>query len=335
MVKVMIISGVQDVHAQAVMAALAERGDAQTELLDLSEFPSKLSLSLAFEDDCRQFCLRRQGENGGTFDLSEIGAVWWRRPQPYGLPEVLSDPAHQRFCVSEADMAFQGLYQSLEAFWVNVPLRDVAASRKPWQITLAQEIGLEIPPTLMTSDPEAAQEFWRRHEGEVIYKQFIAMPDAWRETRRLTPEDARVADAVRLTPVIFQRYVKAVAEVRAIVVGQKIFAASTDLTQADYPADIRMNLDASYRPHTLPEDIQTRLRLLTARLGLEYGAIDLRLNSGGHYVFLEINPAGQFLYIERETNQKIAAALAAHLVSNAAAKAPRRNRQVSRQVSAA
>ncbi len=320
MVKVMIVSGMQDVHAQAVMRALADRGDATTELLDLSEFPTKLSLTMAFEDGCHCFRLRRSGEDGGTFDLSEVGAIWWRRPQPYRLPDALSDPAQQRFAVSETETAFQGLYQSLPAFWVNEPLRDIAAGRKPWQLALAQEIGLEIPPTLMTSDPDAAQAFWRRYDGEVVYKQFIAMPDAWRETRRLKPEDVQLAEAVRGAPVIFQRYVEAVAEIRAIVVGGEIFAASTDLRQVEYPVDVRMNLDAPYQPHALPEEVQARLRRLLARMGLEYGAIDLRRTPEGRYVFLEINPAGQFLYIERETGQKIAAALAAHLVQGALAR---------------
>ncbi len=320
MVKVMIVSGAQDVHAQAVMRALAERGDATTELLDLSEFPTKLSLTMAFEEGRRSFRLRRPGENGGTFDLSDIGAVWWRRPQPYGLPDALRDPTHQRFAASETETAFQGLYQSLSAFWVNEPLRDIAAGRKSWQLAVAQEIGLEIPPTVMTSDPEAAQAFWRQHDGAVIYKQFIALPDAWRETRRLQPEDAPLAEAVRNAPVIFQRYVDAVAEIRAIVVGEEIFAASTDLRQVEYPVDVRMNLDAPYQAHALPEEVQTRLLRLMARMGLEYGAIDLRLTPEGRYVFLEINPAGQFLYIERHTGQKIAAALAACLVEGAVTK---------------
>ena len=319
-VKIMIVSGMQDVHAQAVMSALAERGDAEAELLDLSEFPMKLSLSMAFEDGCRRFALRRHGENGGTFDLSEIGAVWWRRPQPYSLPDAMTDTAQQRFALSEAETAFHGLYQSLDAFWVNPPLRDIAASRKPWQLFLAQEIGLDTPPTLMTSDPDDARAFWKRHEGAVIHKQFIAMPDAWRETRRLKAEDVPFAEAVRLAPVIFQRYVEAVAEIRAIVIGREIFAASTDLTRTEYPEDVRMNMNAPYQPHTLPEEVQTLLLALMARMGLEYGAIDLRLTAEGRYVFLEINPAGQFLYIERETGQKIAAALAAHLVGNAITK---------------
>ena len=75
--------------------------------------------------------------------------------------------------------------------------------------------------------------------------------------------------------MIFQRYVDAVAEIRAIVVGQEVFAASTDLRQAEYPVDVRMNLAAQYHPHTLPDEVETRQCLLTAGMGLEYGAIDM------------------------------------------------------------
>jgi glutathione synthase/RimK-type ligase-like ATP-grasp enzyme len=51
------------------------------------------------------------------------------------------------------------------------------------------------------------------------------------------------------------------------------------------------------------------------RLGLVYGAIDLRLTGDGRYVFLEINPAGQFRYVEEQTGQPLAAALAARLAA--------------------
>ena len=51
---VMIVSTVGDPHARAVMAALTARG-AAVELLDLSDFPSQLALTMAFEDDRRCF----------------------------------------------------------------------------------------------------------------------------------------------------------------------------------------------------------------------------------------------------------------------------------------
>jgi glutathione synthase/RimK-type ligase-like ATP-grasp enzyme len=193
-------------------------------------------------------------------------------------------------------------------------MRDSAAHHKPWQLALAQKAGLEIPPTLMTNDPEEASEFARRHEGNVIYKQFIALPDTWRETRRLGAEEVKIIETVRLTPVIFQSYVEAVADLRVTVVGDEFYAASTDLRKAEYPVDVRLNLDMRYEPHQLPSAVEARLRTMMHWLGLEYGAIDMRLTSDGRYVFLEINPAGQFLYIEYMTGQKIAAALAEHLI---------------------
>ena len=127
------------------------------------------------------------------------------------------DQTHQRFALSEAATAFQGLYQSLDAYWVNEPARDAAAAHKPYQLALAQQIGLEIPLTLMTNDIEEARTFWRRYEGEVIYKQFIALPDSWRETRRLKPEEETQADSIAHAPVIFQKHVPAIADLRVTI----------------------------------------------------------------------------------------------------------------------
>jgi len=310
---VLIISALQDTHAVAVIEALAARGNCTAELLDLSEFPDRLALTIAFEEGLRRFALRRRG--GGLLDLSGVNAVWWRRPQPFGLSAAITDASHRRFVLSESLTAFQGLYRALGAFWVNEPGRDADAGHKPWQLALAQEIGLDIPPTAMTNDPEEVREFRQRHKGRIIYKQFLALPDAWRETRLLKPEEAEQFDAVRLAPVIFQQYVEAVADIRVIAIGEAFYAASTDLRKVDYPVDIRLNLEARYEAYRLPAAVEDRLHALMGRLGLEYGAVDLRLTPDGNHVFLEINPSGQFLYIEQMTGQPIAAALAAHLVT--------------------
>jgi glutathione synthase/RimK-type ligase-like ATP-grasp enzyme len=312
---ILILSNLEDVHAQAVMRALASRG-ARAELIDLSEFPTELALSLAFEDGRRRFQLRRRG--GGTLDLDSIDAVWWRRPQPFRPPAGL-DQAGRQLVLSESMTAFQGLYQALDAFWINEPARDACASHKPYQLALAQEIGLDIPPTLMTNDVDEAKAFWRRREGDVIYKQFLALPAAWRETRRLKPEDEAHADAIAHAPVIFQKHVPAVADLRVTAIAGELFPAATDMRNAEYPQDVRFNLAAKYEPHDLPPKIAAKLLELMRRLGLAYGAIDLRLTPEGQYVFLEINPAGQFLYIEYATGQPIAAALAKALLEKASA----------------
>src|ERR1700744_6369803 len=99
--KILIISSVEDAHAQAVMESLREQG-AAAELLDLSEFPGKLALTMEFAGRDRRFVLKRPG--GGSLDLSTIHAVWWRRPQPYGLAAGGSKQA-RRFVYSVASTA--------------------------------------------------------------------------------------------------------------------------------------------------------------------------------------------------------------------------------------
>jgi hypothetical protein len=96
---ILILSRAKDVHAQAVMDALKAQG-ARPELVDLFEFPTRLSLSMAFEGGRRRLELRRRG--GGALDLDSVGAVWWRRPQPFRLPEGM-DPAHQRFALEREE----------------------------------------------------------------------------------------------------------------------------------------------------------------------------------------------------------------------------------------
>ena len=52
------------------------------------------------------------------------------------------------------------------------------------------------------------------------------------------------------------------------------------------------------------------------RLGIVYGAIDLRRTPDGRHVFLEVNPAGQWLFVEQATGQPIARALARALLAH-------------------
>lgn len=216
--------------------------------------------------------------------------------------------------MSEAATAFQGMWQSTRALWVNNIQRDAAASHKPYQLAVAKEIGLRIPETLITNDPEEARDFWSALPGQVVSRPFAASVASRRETPVMNPENERMAESVRLAPVIFQKYV-AGNDLRITVVGDRVFPAETGARHGEYRAAVRLNTGLHYRRHELPPAVQEKLVALTRRLGLEYAAIDMRVTSEGEYVFFEVNPAGQFLYVELATEMKIAAALADHLAA--------------------
>lgn len=320
---ILIISSPQDVHAQAVMRELERRDVSEARILNLSDFPMRMEVSMRLDNNgTSDFAIRFP--DGQRVGMDEVTAVWWRRPQPFVLPPQVS-AGNRYFAMTEAATAMQGMWQATSghALWVNDIHRDAAAAHKPWQLALAKRIGLAIPETLITNSPDEARAFWDEHGDDVIYKIHTAQAHAWRETRKLKREERALAEHVRLAPVIFQTFVPAVADLRITAIGDRLLGASTDVRDVAYPLDVRMNGEMKYEPHALPAEVEQKLLRLMRELGLEYGAIDMRLTPEGEYVFLEVNPAGQFLYVEMSTGMKIATALAERLASRAASPAVR------------
>jgi glutathione synthase/RimK-type ligase-like ATP-grasp enzyme len=321
---VMIISEPADVHAQAVMQELVKLGEEDARILNFADIPQRIRLDMAFSNQLGSgFVLGL--EDGTRLRLETIKSFWWRRPQAYALPAGLEPNAHH-FALTELSTAIQGMWQSTDALWVNDIVRDAAASHKPWQLEVARRIGLPIPDTLITTDPDNVRAFWEARQGEVVYKPFIQTFHSWRETRRLKREDLALIDNVKLAPVIFQSLVPGVADLRVTIIGSEILAAAVDLEKMEYKLDVRLNQQA-YERHDLPAAVGEKLLRLMRILGLEYGAIDLRLTPDGDYVFFEVNPAGQFLFVEYAAGLPISAVMASHLANgkgSAVAEAPAR-----------
>jgi glutathione synthase/RimK-type ligase-like ATP-grasp enzyme len=251
-----------------------------------------------------------------NLDLSEFGAVWWRRPQQPEVSNDITDLTNRQFATNECAEALGGLWHALDAFWVNDPAKDHVAHRKVMQLRRAQECGLQLPHTLITNDPVQAKIFIDgRGYKNIAYKAFSALESAWRETRILQISELSLLNNVKYAPLIFQEYIQAECDVRITMVGAEIFAAAIYSQKTSYPVDFRMDMaSAEIKPITIPDHIENRLKLFMQVLGLQYGAIDMRIRPDGEYVFLEINPAGQWLFVEEATHQPIAAALAQLLV---------------------
>ena len=308
--KIVIFSTPEDAHATAVIAELMRTGE-RPHLLDLAAFPQRSSLTMSYSGGRRAF--RIADSTGELLDFSSVESAWWRRPQSFVFPPDLNDPDALRFADLETRMAFDGLYLSAGIRWMNPPHRDRVATQKPYQIALAQMVGLAVPDTQITNDPAAALEFRKAHPDGVIHKQFVARRETWRETRALVEADLEHIESVKVTPVQFQERIAAVSEVRAIIVDGEIFAGEALFDGLPYGQDVRMNVSAKYARRALPGEVADKLLQLMANLGLIYGAVDLLVTVEGEFVFLEVNPSGQFLYIERHTGQHITAAVAAWL----------------------
>ena len=301
-----IVSHDEDLHAATVRSHLDSLGVGAVQL-DTADMPDRIGLTT---------WTRPGGDWRAEWGIDGVGAddlrvMWWRRPQPYMPSDGVTSQQDRMFVVGECAAAVSGLWSCLDAVWVNDPDRDEAASRKMWQLKVASELGLRVPRTCMTNSPERARQFIAGEAGEVIYKAFGATPETWRETRIITATQVAQLDQVRLAPVIFQEAIPGGRDIRVTVVGDRVFPAQIIGPADGYEYDFRLHTaQSAITPVDLPDEVTTALLALMRRLGLWYGAIDLRRAPDGDYVFLEINPAGQWLFVEYATDQPISQELA-------------------------
>ncbi|WIV52905.1 hypothetical protein [Amycolatopsis nalaikhensis] len=182
--------------------------------------------------------------------------------------------------------------------------------------------GLTVPRTVITNAPEHAAEHSTYLGPSAVYKALASatVADGNRVAFIPTTEvtTAEMADGrVALTAHQFQARVPKVRDVRATVVGNRVFAA-TILPPEDGTIDWRANYAAlHYEPVTLPNTVEAALLSLLDRLGLAFAAADFVVTADGQHHFVDLNPSGQWGWIQEATGLPIAAALAAYLTGEA------------------
>jgi glutathione synthase/RimK-type ligase-like ATP-grasp enzyme len=315
---ILILTDDTDVHADRVAHLLTVRGRPYWRF-DPASFPAGSSLSIAF--GAGGLHARRLVTDEVEIDLDEVEAVWFRRPgRPRPVPELAGTPLGD-FIAEESATAVADLWDTLDVRCVPGPRPLVLrAQHKARQLQLAARLGFELPPTIITTDPSEFLEFFSAHDGRIITKRigFSQLPPTadgdpvGRYTEPVRHRDLIHLDGVRLCPIIVQAYVPKQQELRVTVVGDTVLAAAINSQEANHTRhDWRRydNARTVIRPYPLPRPVTRACRALVNALGLCYGAIDLILTPDGRHVFLELNPSGQYLWVEEASGLPISEAI--------------------------
>ncbi len=315
--KLLILSRLDDEHVRLLVAELERLGHPWVRF-DPGDFPAMVGLSARLGEGATGTQLTLP--NGERILLDEIGSVWYRRPTP-----LRADPdlpvMQQTFLEREARAGLWGLLRAIRGVWVNHPDAIREAAYKPRQLTLAQQMGLTIPRTLITNHPDAFTRFYQEWQGKVIYK-LLGFPSYEVEGgavastfTSLVPEEMlKEARRVSATAHLFQEYQRKICDLRVIIIGESIFAIEiyplSEETQIDFRRDYRA---LRYAVHSLPEAVGHALLTMTRQYRLHYAAIDLLYTPEKRYVFLELNPVGQLGWLEAPTGLPLFQTLARFL----------------------
>lgn len=265
-------------------------------------------------------------KNGSIYNLMKYESYWYRRSgfstlHLGGKPHVLSQKISIPRCLTsplqaEFEVIRNHIYKMIEA---NAdPNKRIGSFftrsvNKLNVIKQAKAVGLTVPFTALVSTKEALSHIVSQKKvitkavAESIYsgekKRFYTS-----YTSRVTLDDLKYIPDTFMTSLV-QEEVEKKYELRVFYLKGKIYTSVIfSQSSEDGMVDCRRALDFRYLPYKLPKIIEKKVSSLMKKLQLNTGSIDMIVDSNNEYIFLEVNPVGQFVaygefcnyYLDRE-----------------------------------
>lgn len=283
-----------------------------------------------FAINCKLNYLLRNGEqenhlliNGKKIYASQIAGVWYRKLWKMKLPDEL-DANYSEFVIKEYNTYLQLFFHQLRQVpWMNNMQQDhIVGNDKLMQLTYARQAGLNIPETIFTNDSNTIRNFFDACEGELVVKLHSALSRSmdgntpFFPTTKLNASDMDRIDQLAYCPMIFQQYISKAYELRVVYVDGAFFAGKIPDEHAGV-TDWRTisNQQVSWEKYELPQIEQEKIHSMMQSLQLTFGAIDIIRNTNGEYVFLEVNPQGEWGMLQKHLDYPIGQTIANKLIT--------------------
>ena len=328
---ILIITWTGDNDSVKMVTKAIEQKGGNVYRFDTDLYPTEVMMSAHYNGNTRELYLK--GSNI-DLDLSTIDAIWYRRLRVGKQIPKDMDTQLYKASYEESKRTYMGMLGSMQKFILD-PFQKVRhTENKQWQLQLAASLGIEIPKTIFTNDAEAVKQFYHTVKAPLITKMqhsFAVYEDGLENvvfTNEITEKDLDNLEGLDICPMTFQEKIEKKVELRITIVGSKVFAAAVDssssqLTETDWRRD-GLGLVDQRKTYELPYDQKEKLLALMDKLGLNYGAADVIVTPDDRYVFLEVNPSGEFFWLDRLFDGQISEALADVLLN----KVPRRSNSI-------
>jgi glutathione synthase/RimK-type ligase-like ATP-grasp enzyme len=234
--------------------------------------------------------------DGGLLDIKKLNLIWWRRVNyPQKLPPQVSDSRYIDLINNDCREALFGLlFDKFSGTWINDPSFSRLAENKLIQLSIAKRAGFRTPRTLISQNPKMIRNFCAMLKNNVVMKAVKGTHQHQLFTGMISEDQLLEDGPLLLCPAIYQEYIPGDQHIRAHCFGDDIYTTIIESDELDW----RQNLDVPFRVIDLEEDVKASLRNVIKALGLKMGVFDLKVAQGSSPVWLEINPQGQFLFVE-------------------------------------
>lgn len=255
-------------------------------------------------------------------ELDPSWGIWNRRimipDRNKGMPKDLQD-----LVIDECEKTWDGLLMAHKGKVVNFPQNHFYANNKLDQIKFALERGMHVPDTIVTNDPSDLKDFYEKHRGNICFKLQKGAVIRTSEgnkvvyTNKVIMEHMKNASLVSTHPSLFQQYIDKEFEIRIIATdktttGIAIHSQDVEISKIDYRRYDFKNV--KYNHVDLPNNVKDFCSNVLTHYGLHFGAFDFIYSKEEKYVFLELNPNGQWLWLEEQSGYNLTREVADNLI---------------------
>jgi len=256
-------------------------------------------------------------------NFSDITSVWYRRGSLSFIEEniefeesIQKDYVQKDFSIVR-EFVFRKLGEKRSIN--NYNSRSV---NKLIALDIAKQCGLRIPDTLVTSDKNELQLFLRKHKN-IITKAISESPidlssHSFFYTEKVSEKLFNDLPQTFFTS-LFQECLDKTLEIRTFYLHEKLYSMAI-FSQSDKQTsvDFRRYKTASPNrnvPFKLPRNIKRDVIRFMKSMGLNCGSLDFVYTKDKKFVFLEVNPIGQFGMVSFPCNYNLEKVISSYLAN--------------------
>ena len=308
MKKILILTNKDDITVDFIVRELSERNITYYRL-NTEDIPEKINLK--FDINNSKFELFDKMKNINV-NLMDFDSVYFRRPSISKL-EYIDGINNGELCYLKSELTFilEGIYKILRnKYWLNNVYKIREAENKIYQLELAQSMGFKIPLASISNDSDRLKSIKKSCNNNCIIKPIKSgnikdgnTPKAI-FTTKMNDIQFEKRERIESFPIFIEENIPKKVDLRCTVIGEDVFVAEiysqdNDESKIDWR---KGRIALEHKEHKLPYEIKNMCIQLTKELQLNYSAIDMILDESGNYIFLEINPNGQWAWIENRLN---------------------------------
>ena len=267
-------------------------------------------IELLYKNHDFSLCIDRQ-----ILNPSQVSSVWYRRPQSLKLKsEQVIDNGNEAHTVSEWNASIEGFLSHISSnLWINHPSNNALALSKLEQLNRANRLGLTTPRTLVTQSFDQVFEFWKECNEKLIVKPishgYIERENPEEDTLIFTNEVTlnhlkENKQILALCPTLFQEKIEKIYDIRVNVIDNELVSVAIYASEEDklQGVDIRRNnmQNVRYEIIALPSNLKNKILAICHSYSLRFASVDMAFTNDLRYVFFEINPNGQWAWLDLE-----------------------------------